>query len=69
MAVALNVNMTNKKSDNASLLALANVEALAGGEVTFDFYCRGYQGICFVDISDDGQDETYYWGEKVNNPN
>ena len=34
VAVALNVNMVNKKSDNASLLALANVEALAEGEFT-----------------------------------
>ena len=33
VAVALNVNMVNKKSDKASLLALANVEALAQGEI------------------------------------
>ena len=32
--VALNVNMTNKKSDKTSLLALANVEALAQSEVS-----------------------------------
>ena len=30
--MALNVNMVNKKSEKASLLALANVEALAQGE-------------------------------------
>ena len=40
VAVALNVNMVNKKSDKASLLALANVEALAGGEgPTYTRYC------------------------------
>ncbi len=32
IVVALNVNITNKKSDKTSLLALANVEALADGE-------------------------------------
>ena len=32
VAVALNVNMVNKKSDKTSLLALANVEALAQNE-------------------------------------
>ena len=34
IAVALNVNMTNKKSDKTSLLALANVEALPQSEVS-----------------------------------
>ena len=32
--MALNVNMVNKKSDKTSLLALANVEALADGETS-----------------------------------
>ena len=32
IVVALNVNMVNKKSDNASALALANIEALTQGE-------------------------------------
>ena len=32
MAFNVNLNMNMNKSDNASLLALANVESLAGGE-------------------------------------
>ena len=37
VAVALNVNMVNKKSDKTSLLALANVEALADPETSEEY--------------------------------
>jgi hypothetical protein len=40
IAVALNVSLNTSKTNNASLLALANVEALAGGEgPTYTLYC------------------------------
>jgi len=35
--VAFNVNLSTKKSDMTSLLALANVEALASGETDAEF--------------------------------
>jgi len=35
-AVALNVSISNQKQDKASMLALANVEALADGEINPD---------------------------------
>jgi len=35
-AVALNVTLSNQKQDAASMLALANVEALADGETMTD---------------------------------
>lgn len=47
VTVALNVNMVNNKSDKTSLLALANMEALANGEGGQGKYqtmgrCNGY---------------------------
>ena len=43
IAVALNVSISNKKTDKASLLALANVEALASGEENTGNQCyRSY---------------------------
>jgi hypothetical protein len=49
VAVAFNVSITNQKQDAASMLALANVEALAGGEVTFPYLCMGDNGLCYVE--------------------
>ena len=46
IAVALNVNMTNKKMDNTSLLALANIEALADGESSTSYDCPGGRVEC-----------------------
>ena len=45
--MALNVNITNKKSDKASLLALANVEALANPE-EITVICGYAGGPCWV---------------------
>jgi hypothetical protein len=46
-AVALNVSMSNQKQDAASMLALANVEALAEGE-EFTITCDQYEGRCWA---------------------
>lgn len=59
--VAFNVNLGTKKSNPTSLLALANVEALADGEVTFPYLCRGEWYFCTFD-------EVYeevIWGERI----
>ncbi|MEA4936493.1 hypothetical protein SDC9_126911 [bioreactor metagenome] len=45
--VAFNVNLGTKKSDKASLLAFANVEALADGE-EFTITCNQYEGRCWA---------------------
>jgi hypothetical protein len=63
VAMAFNVSVSNKKTDTASLLALKNVEALASGEVSVDFYCIVVDGFC------DYYDGVEYEGIRVNNPN
>lgn len=61
--------MTIKKTDNTSLLALANVEALAGGEVTFPYYCVNiYYSVCAEELNEDGE-RFFIYGVRVNNPN
>ena len=44
LAVAFNVRLNTGKTNNASLLALANVEALADGESMTDEECADKSG-------------------------
>ena len=44
MAVAFNVSLNTSKTNNASVLALANVEALADGESMTDEECADKSG-------------------------
>jgi hypothetical protein len=69
VAVAFNVTVSNKKTDTASLLALKNVEALAGGEVDFEFYCRGTEYAVCAEEKDENGEPYYLYGVRVNNPN
>lgn len=46
VAMAFNVHLNMSKSDKASLLALANVEALASGESSY-IPCDGAGSGCF----------------------
>ncbi len=50
IAVAFNVTLSNQKQDAASLLALANVEALAQSGEEWEIICSlGDKGYCFAD--------------------
>ena len=82
LAVAFNVSLNTSTTNNASLLALANVEALASGEeftITCDtkgsgycYYVRveeGLFGACRFDCAPDGSRQSYCsscWVDLVN---
>ncbi len=50
IAVALNVSLNTSKTNNASLLALANVEALAQGEGSISLPCNPCT-VCICTVS------------------
>lgn len=43
-----NIYRSNSETENMSDTMLANVQALAGGEIYFPFYCAGL-GYCAID--------------------
>ncbi len=62
VAVAFNVSVSNQKQDAASLLALANVEALADGETMTDEEYTKKTGCvaCWDDHNCTSDDGTVY---------
>lgn len=56
-ALIAGFNVYNSQKSDVSELALANVEALASGEVSIEYICRGNILGCY-----DGTYNHFFWG-------